>query len=451
MSLPFLRTLSVVRTAAQQASPTRTLALRALLLALLSVLLLLALSAAPAFAAAPPCTKTLIESKGECQFGAGQGSGAGQFNGVAVAVDDNGELVPSAGDVYVADRNNNRVDRFSADGEFLLAWGWGVADGKAELQTCGPQSTPLAVVCNQGLGGGGAGQLFGPGGVAVDSSIEPLDASKGDVYVEDLFNRRVDKFTAGGEFLLAWGEGVADGKEEAQVCGPEAPVHTCQAALGGGEGPGEFEAMEAGTIATDSQGTVYVGDNARVQEFEATGAFSLQVSVGLPEEPMFALALDPSGNIFVGRQAGVHEYKPCLVSCVGEEIQVYAPEAFAGQIGVGSSGELFLGHSGRVNEYAGTPVQAASFPGSANSLAFAGASGELLPAGIRGCAGPRAAGAAARPADRIPGSNPGTGGHRDGEGERRPGGLPDQIPRLLWRGRLPTPRIRTGDDDRRRL
>src|SRR4051812_12384615 len=93
------------------------------------------------------------------------GSGAGQTNEpTGVAVDD------SSGRVYVADAGNNRVDVFSAAGEFLLAFGWGVADGTtAVLQTCGPAATPPSPTCFAGIPGSGDGQLERPFSIAVDN------------------------------------------------------------------------------------------------------------------------------------------------------------------------------------------------------------------------------------------------------------------------------------------
>ena len=61
------------------------------------------------------------------------GSGAGQLDHPkGVAAD------PSSGHVFVAGGLNNRVDEYDSYGQFLEAWGWGVADGSAELQACGP-------------------------------------------------------------------------------------------------------------------------------------------------------------------------------------------------------------------------------------------------------------------------------------------------------------------------
>ena len=87
--------------------------------------------------------------------------------GSGVAVDD------ATGDVYVADTGNRRVDEFSAGGGFVRAWGWGVADGAAKLETC-------EVVCRAGVAGAGVGQFDRPVFVAVDNSGGP---SEGDVYV----------------------------------------------------------------------------------------------------------------------------------------------------------------------------------------------------------------------------------------------------------------------------
>jgi hypothetical protein len=110
------------------------------------------------------CTST-------CQRGA-ELNGAGAFNSpFGIATD------PS-GDVYVTD--NNRIDEFSAAGAFIKAYGWGVADGLSQFETC-------TSTCTAGVVGGGAGQLWFPWGVATDSS--------GDVYVAEVYNARIDEFS----------------------------------------------------------------------------------------------------------------------------------------------------------------------------------------------------------------------------------------------------------------
>jgi tripartite motif-containing protein 71 len=133
-----------------------------------------------------------------------QGSGNSQFN------DPLGVAIDSAGNVYVADSNNNRIQKFSASGMFITKWG---------------------------SSGTGDGQLNMPYGVAVDSA--------GNVYVADYGNSRIQKFTANGTFVTKWGSyGAGDG----QFHGP-------------------------GGIAVDSAGNVYVADygNSRIQKFTADG------------------------------------------------------------------------------------------------------------------------------------------------------------------------------------
>ena len=163
------------------------LALAATLLALGA----LTLAASPALGAEAP-KKLWTQCKA--------GPGAGQCNiPRGIAADPN---LP--GHLYVADQANDRINEFTAWGVFVKSWGWGVRDGAAELQTCGPGATPPSAACfEERLRGSGAGQFNTPNGVAVDS--------KGDVYVVDSNNSRVQKFDPEGNFLRTWGGGVISG------------------------------------------------------------------------------------------------------------------------------------------------------------------------------------------------------------------------------------------------
>src|SRR5262249_17111995 len=83
------------------------------------------------------------------------GTGDGQFSGPhAVAAD-------AAGNVYVADSVNNRIEKFTSAGAFLTKWG--------SLGT-------------------GDGQVNFPTGVAADAA--------GNIYVADSANDRIEKFTS---------------------------------------------------------------------------------------------------------------------------------------------------------------------------------------------------------------------------------------------------------------
>jgi hypothetical protein len=102
------------------------------------------------------------------------------------------------GHLYVADTANNRIGEFTPWGSFVKAFGWGVRDGAAELQTCTADTG-----CQKGLEGSGAGQLKGASQVAVDAA--------GDVYVLEGgrgSNLRVQRFAPDGSFLSAFGSDV---------------------------------------------------------------------------------------------------------------------------------------------------------------------------------------------------------------------------------------------------
>jgi hypothetical protein len=135
-------------------------------------------------------------------------------------------LDTETGRLYVADKDNNRIDAFSPSGGFEMAFGWGVRDGKAELQSCGPAASPPSAECRSGLPGASAGEfgdsfgVYGAEDVAVDN--DPTSPSHHDVYVLDkslsqrgTFSRkqgyRVEKFDSEGHFLVTWGGGVITG------------------------------------------------------------------------------------------------------------------------------------------------------------------------------------------------------------------------------------------------
>jgi len=176
------------------------------------------------------------------KWGSG-GTGAGQFDepwGIAVDPD---------GNVWVADYENSRVQKFTSDGDFLASWG----------------------------SGGGLGQFWYPTDVAVDSS--------GYVYVADRDNHRVQKYDGEGWSAFATGfslpTGIAiDGagrvfvvdytEDHVEVYDSSGTYLTQFGASGTGDG--QFSYPSA--IAVDSGGAVYVADStieaggpSRVQKF----------------------------------------------------------------------------------------------------------------------------------------------------------------------------------------
>src|SRR3954453_21889609 len=124
-----------------------------------------------------------------------------------------GISVASLDNVYVADSSNNRVEKYSPDGELLLSFG-----------TTGP----------------GTGELDRPSDVGFDSADN--------IYVADTGNNRIQKFDSTGAFVLEWG-----------TTDP------------GSHGNGEFSTPFA--LALDSSDNVYVADhgNNRIQKFSSAG------------------------------------------------------------------------------------------------------------------------------------------------------------------------------------
>jgi tripartite motif-containing protein 71 len=259
-----------------------------------------------------------VLNRAEGGFGS-YGRGAGQlFEPNGIGVDQR------SGDVFVVDSNNARIDRFTSSGLFLFAWGWGITDKHKSLA-----SSLVAERCSHrcflGLEGPGAGQFQFPEGVAVDNSR--TSPSRGDLWVVDIGNHRIEKFNADGRFLLEIGNGVNDVTHQqgypsvenrcpvnaGDICGPgsEAPS----------KGPGQLEfVVEGDFIAVGPGGTLYVGQRNSVKEFTTQGRYKTTVELTpLPEREksrevggVSALAVDKTGNIYVVRHgvSGVREYSP---------------------------------------------------------------------------------------------------------------------------------------------
>jgi hypothetical protein len=301
----------------------------------------------------------------------GEGSGAGQFNvarGVAVNL--------SSSDVYVVDQGNQRVQEFNPWGAFVGMFGKEVnetKDGNAgatepEKDLCTQKEVEEEdVKCKMGATGEGGGQLHTPEGVAVDNGES--STSRGDVYVADFGNHRVEKFTPTGEFVLTFGKEVnetIDGKagateEEENVCTAASKDH-CKAGKAG-TGEDEFEWTAGNYIAVGSTGTVYVGDENRVQEFEPTGQHKGQITLSSAGK-VSALAVNASGDVYVRSAAleGVHEYNGTGGELAAFDSGSEAVEAVA----LNPAGDLFVGERPgekrvQIIEYSPTGTQLASF------------------------------------------------------------------------------------------
>ncbi len=246
----------------------------------------------------------LISGRREAVLGA-SGFGDGEFNSpYGLAVD------PASHDIYVAERANNRIQRITKDGTFVLKWGTR-GEGKAEGEFNGPFGVAadadgnvyvtdqgnnriqkfhvtrnqtgweVRQVWSKGQKGTGAGEFNGPFGITLDPS--------GVLWVADGYNHRLQRFSRDGEFLGAIGVF--------------------------GRGPGEF--VTPTWVTFDGTGSYYVTEtnsdpsnkaaedigHQRIQKFDASGRFlsqwgSLGEGGGQFRLPL-QLALDGMGNAYV--------------------------------------------------------------------------------------------------------------------------------------------------------
>ena len=161
----------------------------------------------------------------------------------------------------MADRTNDRIQKFTLDGRFLANW--------------------------ESLGGG-PGEFDRPRGIAI--------GAEGRVYVADANNHRVQAFTPDGGWVNAWGEkGVEPGQLDTPygvAVGGDGHVYVADTLndriqvfdAAGGVGVIDGAGTEAGPfedpagMATDADGNVYVADweNHRIQKFDRNGQFILE-------------------------------------------------------------------------------------------------------------------------------------------------------------------------------
>jgi hypothetical protein len=187
--------------------------------------------------------------------------------------------------VYVADSTNNRIEKFDGSGTFSRTWGWGVDDGTNAFQVCTSS-------CQAGILGGGAGQLDSLTGLATDSSSN--------VYAGDFGNNRIQRFSPTGSFIDTWGKGV-DQSTGGDLC-TALSGHTCGAGSSG-SADGQFSGPAG--LSVGPSDVIYVADqdNARVQKFNAPGAFAWKSgtlgSKGLYGTGLFLdVATGPGGKVF---------------------------------------------------------------------------------------------------------------------------------------------------------
>jgi hypothetical protein len=249
------------------------------------------------------------------------GTTGGLFNnprGVAVndaTPDGNG----TDGWFYVADGSNHRIQAFNAAGEFQWAIGRNTIDPAATTDTdLGDvfEKCETAADCKQGVAGSGTGMFDDPMGLAINQAT-------GDLYVRDRDNRRVQQFTADGDFVRMWGFDVivatgpppnsnGTGFEICDVTNGNVAADCKIGTAGAGDGQfGTSSTGQTGIAVQQGTGDVFVADpgpssgaNRRVQRFEADGTFLAKIgSNGAPFGSNFPRSLAVDGDTLYATSA----------------------------------------------------------------------------------------------------------------------------------------------------
>lgn len=228
------------------------------------------------------------------QFGT-TGTGQGQFtrpSGIAVN--------PNGGNLYVSDANNYRVEEFSPAGKFLTEVG-SYGSGKGQFHSPFGMAVNaagdlyIADVYNDRIqewlppGAGGAHMLYstqfgsaGSGNGQFNSPRESAIDGHGNLWVSDYANHRIEELSATGKYIAAYGSY--------------------------GTGNGQFE-QPTGIDVNQSTGNVYVADCAdnRVQELSSSGEFIRAFGSSGSEEGKFkcpgGVKIDSGGNVWVADSA----------------------------------------------------------------------------------------------------------------------------------------------------
>lgn len=272
------------------------------------------------------------------KFGS-EGAGKGQFKQPAdIALD-------SLGNIWVDDRGNGRIEKFSSSGSFIAeygskgsgtdqfsgAWGLAIAESTGDVYVADTDNNRIEELNSAGafvrtFGTEGPGKLEEPVSVAVDPS--------GDVWVSDFGHNRVVEFSSTGAFIREVGSY--------------------------GSGNDQFEGP-AGIVI--SEGSAYVVDygNDRVEQFSLAGTYIAQFgskgsAPGQMKEPLDIATNPTTGNLYICDAGNyrMEEFSPAGKflgewSTWGETHQLSSPTGLA----IDATGKLYIadGAGNEVSEW----------------------------------------------------------------------------------------------------
>lgn len=281
-----------------------------------------------------------------------QGEAISTVAGSGVPGAESGELdspaagaTDAVGNVFVADYNNDRVQKVAPNGTITtVAGGSGRGDADNQLalpaalavdaagnlliadrdnhriQRVGPDGTARTIAGGNGIGSGD-NQLSFPLGVSIDA--------EGNLFISDAGNHRVQKISVNGNVsTVAGGNGPGSGADQlnypaglsigldgsvyvvdrfnhrVQRIAPSGVVTTIAGGNGGGNADNQLSAPTG--VAADVIGDVYIADfgNNRIQRVRGTAATTVAGGNGPGADDNqldnpYGLAIDLNGNLFI--------------------------------------------------------------------------------------------------------------------------------------------------------
>jgi hypothetical protein len=244
------------------------------------------------------------------------GTGKGQFGtgGGGLAVD-------RRGNVYVADRDNNRVQVFTKKGAFLRTWG---AIGSADGQFTGADDVAASPDGKIWVAddGGGRFQQFSSEGAFLTAVAVPSELARG-VAVD-----------ANGDLLAA-----VEGSSKSGFRRFASGTWGASGGLAGGQ-----SYMRADDVETSPDGTIYLirsgtqGGGDWLERYSAAGQLQKKTKIG-PGEGTRALAVDLDCNVLVSdwtTAGGFAKYSPA-----GKKLATATLPYLANDLAVGPTGDVF--------------------------------------------------------------------------------------------------------------
>ena len=245
------------------------------------------------------------------------------------------------GVVYVADAENDRIQKFTSNGYYLDSWG---------------------------SSGSSHGQFNLPYSLDVDE--------QGNVYVSDFLNYRIQKFDANGNFIKAWGSQGSGYVEFEGIkklrFGPDGNLYTLDSGnhriqifnkngdfvnMWGTAGSEEGELTWPDALAIDKQGNLFISDYyKRIQKFTAQGLFVDQFTdfMDVHSSERFEDLTFDSDGILLALKFDLYQQKILTIDPVGGNVLSsfgetgIEPGRFFGAIALRATadGRLFVGEAG---------------------------------------------------------------------------------------------------------